>query len=248
MASGMAEAEGSLDLAGDEIHVWRAELDQPETTVLRVARTLSPDEQARAKRFCLDRVRTRFVVGRGLLRTILGRYLDRAPDRLRFTYGPRGKPALAPEEATDLRFNLSHSGGLALFAVARGREVGVDVERLRPMPRAERIAERFFSVPERTALKAVPAERRVEAFFTCWTRKEAYIKALGDGLAHPLDQFAVSLAPGEPPRLSAVGDANGREVEHWRLAALPPAPGYVAALAGRGQGWRLATRWWPLHS
>jgi len=240
----MAEAEGRLDLAADEIHVWRAELDQPETTVQRLARTLSPDEQERAKRFCLERVRTRFIVGRGLLRTILGHYLGRAPEGLHFAYAARGKPSLAPSEGTDLRFNVSHSDGIGLFAVARGREVGVDVERLRPLPRAERIAERFFSVPERTALKGLPAERRLEGFFTCWTRKEAYIKARGDGLGHPLDQFAVTIAPGEPARLSAVGDGDPSEIARWSLEGLPPGPGYVAALSAGGRGWRVTSRDW----
>jgi len=242
----MAEAGALLDLAEDEIHVWRAELDLPADAVERLAGLLSPDERTRAARFLLARVRTRFVVGRGLLRTILARYAGCAPERLRFTYGARGKPALAGSDGTGLSFNVSHSDGCALFAVARGREVGVDVERLRPMPRAERIAERFFSRPERTALREVPPERRVEAFFTCWTRKEAYIKARGDGLGHPLDQFAVSLVPGEAARLWAAGDGDEREVARWSLDAVPPAPGYVAALAALGAGWRLTSREWPL--
>jgi len=245
----MAETGARFDLADDEIHVWYAPLEEepPGTVVSAFVPTLSPDERERANRYRLERLRARFVVGRGILRTILGRYLDRAPAGLGFTYGGRGKPALAPSEGTDLRFNVSHSGGLAFYAVARGREVGVDVERLRALPRAERIAERFFSAPETAALKALPPERRVEGFFTCWTRKEAYIKARGDGLAHPLDQFAVSLAPGEPARLSAAGDGDEREIGQWSLHGLPPAPGYVAALAARGRGWRLTSRPWPLH-
>lgn len=241
----MAESEACLVLAEDEIHVWHAELDQPEATLRRLDEVLSPDERTRARRFCLERVRTRFIAGRGLLRTILGRYVGRAPESLRFIYAERGKPALSPVERADLRFNVSHSDGLGLFAVARGREVGVDVEQVRPLPRSERIAERFFSLPETTALKQIPAERRLEAFFTCWTRKEAYIKALGDGLAHRLDQFAVSIDPGEPARLSAAGDGDGQEIARWSLQAVPSRPGYVAALAGRGHGWRLATRPWP---
>jgi 4'-phosphopantetheinyl transferase len=244
----MADPEGRWVLGGDDVHVWRATLDRPESAVRRLARFLSPDERLRAERFCLDRVRARFIVCRGVLRLILGRYTGRGPARLRFTYGEHGKPSLDPSDnPPGLCFNVSHSGGLALFAVARGREVGVDVERLRALPRAERIAERFFSAPETTALKAMPAERRLEAFFTCWTRKEAYIKARGDGLAHPLDQFAVSLGPGEPARLRAAGDGDEREIAQWSLDGLLPAPGYVAALAARGGGWRLTSRPWPLH-
>lgn len=240
----MTEGHARLELAADEIHVWRAELDQPDATAERLARTLSPDEQERARRFLLERVRARYVVGRGLLRAILGRYLGREPHGLRFVYAGRGKPALGPEEATDLRFNVSHSAGVALFAVAREREVGVDVEQLRPMPRAERIAERFFSLPEIEALAAVPDARKAEAFFTCWTRKEAYIKARGDGLGHPLDRFAVTISPGEPARLSAVGDGDASEIARWSLAGLPAGPGWVAALAAGGGGWRVTSRDW----
>ena len=242
----MAEGGPLFDLGEDEIHVWCAELDPPGGAAERLGAILSPDERTRAARFCLERVRSRFVVCRGVLRTILGRYLGGAPEGLRFVYGDRGKPALAPPEGTDLRFNVSHSDGLALFAVARGREVGVDVERLRPLPRVERIAERFFSLPERKALLELPPERRAEAFFTCWTRKEAYVKARGEGLGHPLDQFAVSLVPGEAARLWAAGDGDEREIARWSLDALVPAPGYVAALAALGGGWRLARREFPL--
>jgi 4'-phosphopantetheinyl transferase len=243
----MAETGARWALAEDEIHVWHVSLDRPPSDVRRLARTLSPDEEERARRYRGERLRERFIVGRGILRMLLSRYVGRPPGRLRFAYGARGKPALAPAEGSDLRFNVSHSDGLALYAFARGREVGVDVERLRELPRAERIAERFFSTEETAALKAEPAERRVEAFFTCWTRKEAYIKARGDGLAHPLDQFAVSLVPGEPARLWVAGDGDAREIARWSLDALPLAPGYVAALAARGRGWRLTTRSWPLR-
>jgi 4'-phosphopantetheinyl transferase len=235
-----------FELGEDEIHVWRTALDPPEDTVERLAATLSADERERADRFRLERVRRRFVVCRGALRMILSRYTGQAPERLRFTYGAHGKPALAPSAGmADLRFNVSHSDELALCAVARGREIGVDVERIRPLPGAERIAERFFAVPEREALQALPAERKLEGFYTCWTRKEAYIKALGDGLGHPLDEFAVSLAPGEPARLWTLRETGSAEEATWSLEALLPTPGYVAALAARGHGWRTTARPWP---
>jgi 4'-phosphopantetheinyl transferase len=242
----MTEPAGRWSLAEDEVHVWRTALDRSDSSLRRLARVLSPDERARADRFVIERVRRRFVACRGALRMILGRYTGQAPERLRFLYGDYGKPVLAPSAGiADLHFNVSHSEELALVAVARGREIGVDVERLRPLPGAERIAERFFSAPERTAIQALPAERKLEAFFTCWTRKEAYIKALGDGLGHPLDEFAVSLVPGEPARLWSVGDTGSGEEASWSLEALLPTPGYVAALAGRGRGWRMTSRPWP---
>jgi 4'-phosphopantetheinyl transferase len=239
----MAEAAGRWSLPEEEVHVWQVRLDRPESALRRMSRLLSADETERAERFRVERVRHRFVLGRGVLRMILGRYAGRHPAHLRFRYGEHGKPALA--DGGDLCFNVSHSDSLALYAVARGREIGVDVERLRPLPRAERIAERFFSLPERAALRATPSERRLEAFYTCWTRKEAYIKARGDGLGHPLDRFAVSIAPGEPARLWAAGEADGGEIARWSLDAVPPAPGYVAALVARGSGWRLVSRSWP---
>jgi 4'-phosphopantetheinyl transferase len=243
----MAENAARWALSEDEVHVWTVALERPESDVRRMARLLSADETERAERFRIERVRRRFVVCRGALRLILARYTGDAPDRLRFAYGAHGKPGLAPSPGSDLRFNVSHSDGIALCAVARGREIGVDVERLRPLPRAERIAERFFSLPERAALRGLPEEQRLEAFFTCWTRKEAYIKARGDGLAHPLDQFVVSVVSSEPARLSAVGDRDAREVAGWSLDGLPAEPGYVAALAAHGGPWRLTRRAWPLR-
>jgi 4'-phosphopantetheinyl transferase len=142
-------------------------------------------------------------------------------------------------------FNVSHSDELALFAVASDREVGIDVERVRPVTDPEQIADHFFSAPERTALRAVPPDRRLEAFFDCWTRKEAYVKARGDGLAHPLDQFAVSLGPGEPARFLPVAGYPTPEPSAWSLQALAPGNGYVAALAAEGHGWRTVSRRWP---
>jgi 4'-phosphopantetheinyl transferase len=175
----------------------------------------------------------------------LGRYLGLKPGQLRFCYGPHGKPSLAPPlEEEALRFNVSHSQGLALFAVARGRELGVDLEYVRPIAEVEQIVARFFSERESKAFSALPAGRRLEAFFNCWTRKEAYVKARGGGLALSLKQFDVSLAPGEAAALSCTGD-DAQEVARWSLWALEPGPGYVAALAVEGHGWRLACWQWP---
>jgi 4'-phosphopantetheinyl transferase len=207
--------------------------------------TLAADERARAERFYFQRDRERFVVARAALRAILGGYLNSTPESLSFCYGSRGKPALAADCSQDaIRFNVSHSGDVALYAVTRAREVGVDVELIRPELNAERLAERFFSPREIDTLRTLPADLRRHAFFLAWTRKEAYVKATGDGLSLPLNQFAVSLIPGEPAALlSAEGDP--REALRWSLRELTPGPGYVAALAVEGHGWSLACWDWP---
>lgn len=196
----------------------------------------------RAELFHFEQDRKRFIVGRGVLRTILALYLGTEPSRLQFCYGPHGKPYLADRlgDAT-LRFNLAHSHELALYAFTRGREIGVDLEYIRYMPGVEQIAARFFSTRENAVLHALPTSQKQEAFFNCWTLKEAYIKAIGNGLAQPLDKFDVSLAPGEPARLLSVEGAP-EEASRWSLKALTPAPGYVAALAVEGHDWRL-TYW-----
>ncbi len=229
----------NLALTEGEIHIWRAGLDRPAAQVAHLTQTLAPDEQLRAERFHFERDRQRFIVGRGVLRAILGRYLHLAPAQLQFCYGARGKPALAESLAGgkgQLHFNLAHSGNLAVYALVRGQEIGVDVEQIHPIVEMVQIAERFFATQERAALLALPPEQRQPAFFNCWTRKEAYLKALGDGLTQPLDQFIVSLGPGEPARLlSLAGDVI--EASRWLIEAFHPADGYVAAVAIPGQGW-----------
>ncbi len=231
-----------VPLATDEVHVWWASLDEPRVQIERLARLLSVDERMQADRFYFERDKNRFLVGRGLLRTILGRYLGADPGGLRFRYGPRGKPALADKFA--LRFNLAHSQGVAVYAVTRGREIGIDVECIRPVPDAEQIARSCFSARENAALRSLPVSQKPRAFFNCWTRKEAFVKATGDGLAHPLDTFDVSLAPEEPARLISV-HGDPQETSRWSLEALELTSNYVAALVAEGHGWRLACRHWP---
>ena len=235
---------GTLALESDEVHLWRATLDKRAALVKSLWQTLAADERAKADRFYFERDRKHFIVARGVLRDILGRYLNRAPDQLHFCYSGHGKPALAPESAGGtFRFNLSHSHGLALYAVTQGREIGVDLERIRPDLAIEEIAERFFSAREVAVLLALPERLRPEAFFNCWTRKEAYIKARGEGLTLPLDEFDVSLAPGEPAALLSVR-ANLHEAARWSLRELAPGPGYKAALAAEGRIWRLKCWQW----
>jgi 4'-phosphopantetheinyl transferase len=234
----------NLALPNDEVHVWRACLDQPTTILERLAQTLSADEQRRAERYYFERHRLRFIVARGVLRVILGHYLGLEPHQVRFTYGAQGKPALAIcEDRGSLDLNLSHSQELALYAVTRRRQVGIDLEYIRPVVEAEQIAARTFSVQESQVWRTLPEATKREAFFNCWTRKEAYIKAIGDGLSRPLDQFDVSLAPGEPAKLLNVA-GHPEEAAQWSIQELKPAPGYAAALAVKGHGWHLMCWQW----
>ena len=192
------------------------------------------DEKSRAARFRFARDRNHFIAARGILRELLGGYLHRSPAELEFDYGPSGKPALRTEgPSSPVRFNLSHSHGLAVYAFALGREVGIDLEPIRPDFAADDIAGRYFSTRELNELRALPPELRPEGFFLCWTRKEAYVKARGEGLQIPLDSFSVSLTPGEPEVLESADSSR------WSLRSFEPAPRYVAAVVGEGQGWRL---------
>ena len=220
-----------------EVHIWRVPLDESLVTELR--QLLSPDECARADRFHFERDRNRFIVARGSLRTILGAYLKRNPPELSFSYSQYGKPSLFGEPASsELSFNLSHASELALIAVTRDRRIGVDIEFIRPDLASEQIAARFFSPHEVAALRALPQDVQSEAFFNCWTRKEAYIKAIGEGMSLPLDQFNVSLAPGSAAALLGnVKDVG--EISRWSLRELHPGAGYRAAVAVEGHGWEL---------
>lgn len=232
----------AMVLGGDEVHVWRARLARDPAEVERLLKVLAPDERERADRFHFRRDHNRFVVARAALRQILSGYLRVTPGRVRFTYSPYGKPGLAGEPC-DLKFNVSHSNEVALYAFARGCEVGLDVEFVREDFAGMDIAEQFFSAREVAMLGRLPPDARPRAFFNCWTRKEAYIKARGEGLSHPLDRFAVSLAPGEAAAIISTDD-DPLEVSRWWLRELWPAPGYVAALALRGAARRVSLWEW----
>jgi 4'-phosphopantetheinyl transferase len=200
---------------------------------------LSADEGERASRFHFERDRRRFTASRALLRIVLGAYLHSAPESLRFRYSDQGKPALDGEHLKGgLMFNVSHSGGVALFAITRGREIGVDVERVRRSSDLEAIARRFFSACEQMQLAALEPEQRGEAFFRCWTRKEAYIKARGEGLSMPLDQFDVSIGVGDQNALLATRP-DPAEAHRWSVRDVPTDPDYAAAVAAAGNGWKL---------
>jgi 4'-phosphopantetheinyl transferase len=241
-------APAELTPSSAEVHVWRTALNPAASCVERLRCHLSADELQRAARFHFPRDRRRFTVARGVLRDILARYLRVPASELAFRYSAYGKPTLADgfDDGT-LRFNVSHSHERALFAVTCGREVGVDIEFLGREIRGEEIAKRFFSAGECATLRALPQEVKQQAFFNCWTRKEAYIKAHGEGLSLPLDQFDVSLAPGEPAALLATR-SDPQDASRWSMQALSPGEGYVAALAVEGLGWQLTCWQWSTTS
>lgn len=226
MGTQFAPSPIALDVGA--VHVWSASLDPPSEEMGNMESLLSPAERERASRLRIDRDRRQFVVRRGLLRAILGRYLDRPGGELGFQYGEFGKPSLDPRTSDgSLRFNLSYSFGVAFYAVARDVEIGVDVERLRNTVPHSAMAARYFAPAECAELERLPAEEQVQGFFNCWTRKEAYVKALGTGLVTALNSFTVNLTPGQPAVLRS--DEPG-----WALTDLDAVPGYAAAIAVAG--------------
>ncbi|HEY2981466.1 MAG TPA: 4'-phosphopantetheinyl transferase superfamily protein [Anaerolineales bacterium] len=235
-------------LASDEVHSWRASLDVSPETSAHLYATLTPDERARSARFQFERDQQRFIVARGVLRDLLGRYLQTQPSQINFVYGVFGKPGLGPEFANRLKFNLSHSAGVALIAIAAASDVGVDLEYIRAQSDYADIARRFFSPAEVDYLMALPSHLYAEAFFSCWTKKEAYIKGCGEGLAIPLNSFSVPLAtdPAHTPADLYVASKGIVPAKRWSLYTLRPAPGYAGALAVEGNGWRLREWQWKM--
>jgi 4'-phosphopantetheinyl transferase len=217
----------------DSVHVWRADLEQSPELIRAHLASLSTDERQRADRYRFDRDRLHFIAARGVLRDLVGRYVGCPPAGVSFSYGRYGKPGLVGAAgAARLAFNVSHSHGVALYAFTRGAEVGLDVEFIREDVACLEVAERTFSPDEVAALRALPAESRVAAFFDCWVRKEAYVKARGEGLSHDLRGFTVSLAPGATTALLATSDGPS-EAMRWSLSELPVGKGYAGALAVR---------------
>jgi 4'-phosphopantetheinyl transferase len=220
----------NIELGADEAHVWRVSLDQDAKVIADLAALLSQDERQRAMRYHRAIDRDRFIAGRGILRKIISTYLELSPGELQFTYNKYGKPAISDNQNDrDLNFNLSHSGELALYAVTRGRVIGIDIEYIRKDFATLEIAEHFFSKDEVRSLRAAPTDRRTEAFFNCWSRKESYIKAIGMGVSYPLDGFTVSLAPNVAPTLLKV-DADEREPSRWQMYELKAGEVYAASL------------------
>ncbi|HIK04309.1 MAG TPA: 4'-phosphopantetheinyl transferase superfamily protein [Trichormus sp. M33_DOE_039] len=224
-------APNDLTLLSDEVHVWRFHLDRTESELQDLEVTLSGDELARANRFYFPEHRRRFIAGRGILRSILGSYLGIMPAQVKFDYEPLGKPLLAENlQNSGLLFNLSHSQNLALCAVNYQRQIGIDVESVRPMSDVEGLAKRFFLPREYDLVRSLPDEQKQNTFFRYWTCKEAYLKATGDGISQ-LEQIEIALTPTEPARLM--------KLPAWSLLELVPDNNYVAALAVAGCGWQL---------
>ncbi len=233
-------------LPGDEVHIYRAELDQPDSLIEELRSILSPDEQERADRFRFEQDKKRFIACRGILRTILSGYLGINPGCVEFEYGAHGKPMVKAQPDTEkLRFSLSHSHNLAVHAVASDREIGVDVEYIRRVSGADRIVDRYFTAPESAIYRSLAPDEKQEAFFNVWTCKEAYLKAIGVGLGRPLSSVEVSIAPGEVPRLLMIEEGQAI-ASGWSLRLFKPERGYVAALAVEGSCCQL--RFWEYAS
>ena len=221
--------------AAGEVQIRFAPLDREAADLARLRRFLSTDELARADRLLDRQTRDRFVAGRGFLRATLAEYLDVQPADLRFAAGEHGKPWLVEEAGSgSLRFNLSHADDCAILAVARDREVGIDLERVRGNLPFREMAQRFYSPRERAELFSLSPELQPAAFFRCWTRKEAYLKGCGSGFSQPSDSFDMALLPGQPPELIEHRAASGA-ASRWRIVDIPASAGYCAALAVEGE-------------
>jgi 4'-phosphopantetheinyl transferase len=207
------------------VHVWRAHVDRLASKVDRFRELLAGEELDRAASYHFARDRARFITTRAVLRLLLGRYLKGDPARVRVLPGPGGKPEVVGGAERSIRFNVSRSDGLALLAFTLERHVGVDIERVRPDVATDTVAETFFAPREVVALRALPAWLQPEAFFDTWTRKEAFVKAAGQGLAHGFDVVGV--------------DGSRQDLARWSVRPLHPAPGYAGALVVEGTDWEL---------
>lgn len=225
----------NLSFSKNYVQVWSIRLDQPTEITLTLRQMLNCDERERADRFYFEKDRNRFTVARATLRKLLGKCLEKEPREINFSYEKKGKPFL---ENNNLQFNLSHSQDLALCAITYERNLGVDIEYLRLMKDAEQIAERFFSPRESALFCSLPKAEQQMAFFRCWTRKEAYIKATGDGLSYGLDNFDVTFTPDKEVKLLKVL-SDPKEAQRWSLKELVPASDFVGAVMVEGNDWEL---------
>jgi 4'-phosphopantetheinyl transferase len=226
--SGRGRKPIALQLSGNEIHIWTVKTKAPLPVVAALKHVLTASEAERAARFRFRSLEDSYIVVHGALRYVLGGYLDVDPAAVQFVYGPKGKPELAfPSQ-----FNLSHSGDLAVIGLTAHCEIGIDLEQIRPLSDIEQIANRFFQREEAAEILSLPQTEREHAFFCCWTRKEAYIKAIGDGLSAPLDGFRVTVQPSEPVRIIHVNN-DAAAADDWSLHDVLIASDYAAAVAYR---------------
>lgn len=242
--TGWPPSSNTPPLADNEVHVWAAPLDIAPGVLEKFRATLSPDEQERAAKYKFEKHRNRYIVARAVLRKILGNYLHAEPAALRFDYSTNGKPSLTPDFAsTGIHFNLAHTDDLALIAVTRIGMIGIDVESVRPVKEMDALVARFFSAHESELFQNVAVDQKPAAFFNLWTRKEALLKATGEGITRSLSLVEVSFLPGEPARLLAIsGDST--EAAGWTLRELSPAPGYTGAVAIQAQNISVRCRKW----
>jgi 4'-phosphopantetheinyl transferase len=220
-----------LELSGREVQLWVVRLEAAEDNYALACSWLSADETERAGRFRFEKHRRAFVLGRGALRGLAASYLGMTPASVCFSYGPKGKPSLADLD-NRLKFNVSNSGDLAAYAFTLGCEIGVDVEHRHRMLEIEGIARRFFAAAEVEELMSLPESHQHDGFFNCWTRKEAYIKAIGEGLSVPLHSFQVTLRPGVAARMVML-DGSAAAAECWKFHSFTPASDYSGAIAYR---------------
>lgn len=215
----------NLSLQREEIHVYKTDLKCSVSKAECFYLTLSDDERKRADQYKFENDRIHFISARAILREIIGRYLALKPSEILFSYNSYGKPYLIHKI---LNFNLSHASYLAVYIFANSKQVGIDIEKIRPFPGFMNIAKRFFSEQENIDLHSIPGDQQLEAFFKCWTRKEAFIKAIGNGLSFPLNQFDVTLLPNEPARVRNINGKN-ESVDLWSMSSINPTPDHVGA-------------------
>lgn len=242
---GWAAPPVERSVSGDAVHVWRVDLDQPSALVRQFAEVLSPDERKRAERYRFERDRRRFTIGRGTLRFLIASYLNLEPAEVSFELGPYGKPALPDEIGGGLTFNVSHSEWLAVVALGFEREIGLDIEYMHRLNDIDTIASQYFSPRECAALHMLPPDQHQAAFFAGWTRKEAYLKACGGDPSVRLDEFDVSLAPYEPPRLF-FDQHDLSSTERWQMTDLDVDPEYRGALVVEGDEIELLCWEWEM--
>ena len=214
-------------IPGKEIHIYRSSLESTDEKLIGSELLLSPDELQKAYRFKFEKDRDHYITGRALLRNILGKYLNQSPENIIFSYSEKGKPYI---KDSLIKFNLAHSGSMAVFAFAENAEVGIDIEYMRELPDALEIAKRFFSDEEVKEFMKVSEDEIRAAFFNCWTRKEAFIKAIGEGLSYPLKDFTVTLIPGDNPEIKWIKKKND-EVKEWKLINIQTDQNYISSLA-----------------